>query len=129
MLVLSAMPADSDEPDVPRLNRDYCAAYNAGDLEKLLAFFSEDAITLSPDQAPLRGREAHRKNFAAAFARETVRKLKLTSIRSGRSGELLYDAGEWAQPGVGNFTGYYLTVYRREQGGWKILTSLFNVKQ
>ncbi len=128
------MPAGTDDPDIQGLNHDYCAAYNAGDVEKLVAFFAEDALTLSPDQAPVRGREAHRKYLAAGLAHEAIRKLALTSIRSQRFGELLYDCGEWAntvrsQDGATrSASGYYLTVYRREKGGWKALTSTFNVK-
>ena len=128
------MPAGVDlEPDIQRLNDEYCAAYNAGDMEKLLAFLAEDALTLSPDQAPVRGGEAHRKYFAAGLARELKRKLTLTSIRSQRSGDLS-DAGEWANTvtsadGVAHSSsGYYLTVYRREQDGWKALITTFNVK-
>lgn len=124
------MPAGTDEHDIQRLNDTYCAAYNAGDVEKLLAFLAEDAMTLSPDQAPVRGREAHRKYFEAAFVREGKRELKLSSIRSARSGDLLYDGGEWAQTfGAMGAKGYYLTIYRREQDGWKAAMTTFNVRQ
>jgi len=130
------MPAAVDpEPDVQRMNDAYCAAYNAGEVEKLLAFLAEDAMTLSPDQAPVRGREAHRKYFAVGLARETSRKLTLTSIRSQRVGELLYDGGEWTNTVTSadgksqTASGFYLTVYRRERGGWKAVVTTFNFKQ
>ncbi len=123
------MPAAVD-PDIQRLNDAYCAAYNAGDAEKMLAFLAEDAMTLSPDQAPVRGREAHRKYFEAAFVREPKRNLKLTSIGSQRAGDFLYDAGEWTQQfGAMGYSGYYLSVYRREQGAWKVAVTTFNVKR
>jgi len=127
------MPSAVD-PDIQRLNDDYCAAYNAGEVEKLLAFLAEDALTLSPDQAPVRGREAHRKYFEAGLARESKRKLTLTSIRSQRVGEMLYDAGEWTNTvtssdgAARSSSGYYLTVYRHEKGGWKAVATTFNLK-
>ena len=132
------MPAAVDpdaDADVQRLNDAYCAAYNAGAMEKVLAFLAEDMLTLSPDQAPVRGREAHRKYFEAGFGRELKRKLRLTSIRSQRAGELLYDGGEWtntvtAADGVArSSSGYYLSVFRREQGGWKGVITTFNFRQ
>ncbi len=124
------MPSGTDDPEVQRLNDAYCAAYNAGQLEKLLAFLAEDAMTLSPDQAPVRGREAHRQYFQAGLAREPQRKLTLTSIRSQRVGDLCYDGGEWTQAfGAVGAKGYYLTVYRRERGGWKIVIATFNVRE
>ncbi len=135
------MPAGTDDADVQRLNREYCAAYNAGDLDKLVAFLAEDAMTLSPDQSPVRGREAHRKYFAAALAREVTRELKLNSIRHQRAGEWLCDGGEWTNtvqspgtpgsptsPGSHTISGYYLTVYRREGNTWKALMMTFNLK-
>ena len=128
------MPAAVD-PDVQRLNDEYCAAYNAGETDKLLAFLAEDALTLSPDQAPVRGPEAHRKYFEAGLARESKRKLTLTSIRSQRAAELLYDGGEWANTvtsadgAARSSSGYYLTVYRRESDGWKAVVTTFNLKQ
>jgi ketosteroid isomerase-like protein len=133
------MPAAVD-PDLQRLLEDYCAAYNAGETDKVLAHLAEDALTLSPDQAPVRGREAHRKYFEAGFAREPKRMLTLTSIRSQGFGDLLYDAGEWANtvgespgspksPGSRSSSGYYLTVFRREKNVWKVLATTFNVKQ
>jgi ketosteroid isomerase-like protein len=130
------MPAAVDpDADVQRLNDDYCAAYNAGEVEKLLAFLAEDALTLSPDQAPVRGREAHRKYFEVGLARETHRKLTLSSIRGQRAGDLLYDGGEWtntvtaADGTARSASGYYLTVYRREGSGWKAVVTTFNFKQ
>ncbi len=129
------MPAGSDDADVQRLNREYCAAYNAGDLDKLLDFLAEDAMTLSPDQAPVMGREAHRRYFAAGLGREAKRNLALNSIRSQRAGELLYDGGEWSNtvsaPGTAGphtISGYYLTVYRRQSRGWKAVVTTFNIK-
>jgi ketosteroid isomerase-like protein len=132
------MPAGTDDADVERLNREYCAAYNAGEVEKLVAFLAEDAMTLSPDQPPVRGREAHRKYFAAGLAREAKRELKLTSIRHQRAGELLYDGGEWSNtiespsspgsPSSRTISGYYLTVYRREGNGWKAIVTTFNMR-
>ncbi len=128
------MPAGAEDADVQRLNDAYCAAYNAGDLEKVLGFFAEDALTLSPDQAPVQGREAHRQYLAAGLAREVQRKLTLRSLRHQRFGDLLYDGGEWTNtvsaPGspARSLSGYYLTVYRRAPGGWKILASTFNLK-
>src|SRR5262245_32258838 len=83
------------DPEIEAINRDYCAAYNAGDVEKLLAFLTDDAITLSPDQAPVQGRAAHRGYFDAGIRREARRRLSLESVRSERYGERLYDAGHW----------------------------------
>ena len=127
--------APTDGPDPQRLADDYCEAYNAGDIEHVLGFISEETVSSSPDQPPLRGIEAHRKSLEAAFARESSRELTLKSTDSERVGDVLYDAGEWVNvfsPGRGvapqSVSGYYLTVYRHQGGAWKILATLFNFR-
>jgi uncharacterized protein (TIGR02246 family) len=120
-------------PEIEAVNRDYCDAYNAGDVEKLLTFLTDDALTLSPDQAPVRGRAAHREYMAAGIRREVLRRLSLESIRSERFGELIYDSGQWtntmtsADGSEQSARGFYLTVYRRERERWAIVATTFNI--
>ena len=108
----------------------YLEAWRTYDPALIGDLFSEDAeYRFHPFGEPVRGREAHRKYFEAALAREPQRKLTLTSIRSQRVGELCYDAGEWTQVlGAMGAKGYYLTVYRREGNVWKATVTIFNVR-
>lgn len=120
---------------IDRLNREYTRVYNAGQLDKILDFFAEDAMTLSPDQEPVRGREALRRYYEEGFKREPHRDLVLTSLRSEQSGDLLYDSGRWTQAlpmpdgKSQQFAGYYLGVYKKIGGGWRIVTNTFNLLQ
>ena len=129
------MAQDQLNATIERLNREYAEVYNAGQLDKLLDMFVDDAIMLSPNQAPVRGREALRRSYEEAFKREPKRSLVLISIRAEASGDLLYDAGQWKQslPAPDGklqlVTGYYLGVYRKINGKWKIVANTFNVLQ
>ncbi len=120
---------------VERINREYTRAYNAGQLDEVLDFFAEDAITLSPDQPPVRGREALRRYYEEGFKRETNRDLVLVSVHVEMSGDLLYDAGRWEnslpmpEGGTKKLSGYYLGVYKKIQGQWKIVANTFNLLQ
>jgi uncharacterized protein (TIGR02246 family) len=120
---------------IDRLNREYTQAYNAGQLEAVLDFFASDAITLSPDQAPVCGRDALRRYYQEGFKREPNRNLVLTSIRVDGSGDVLYDAGQWMQSlptpdgQSQSFKGYYLGVYRNIEGNWKVMANTFNMYQ
>ena len=139
MAVLALCASGETQEDIPstieRLNREYTRMYNAGQLDKILDFFAEDAMTLSPDQEPVRGREALRRYYEAAFKREPHPDLVVTSIRSEQSGDLLYESGRWTQSlpmpdgKSQQFTGYYLSIYKKIGGGWKTVTSTFNLLQ
>ncbi len=127
------MAQDRMKATIERLNREYTQVYNAGQLDKVLEFFADDAITLSPDQAPVRGRGALRRYYQEVFKREPNQDLVLTSIRVGASGDTLYDGGQWTQSlptpdGKSQaFSGYYLAVYRKIKGQWKVMANSFNV--
>ena len=136
VLALCASGKDADiRCTIERLSLEYTRVYNAGQLDKILDFFAEDAMTLSPDQEPVRGREALRRYYEAAFKREPHPDLVVTSIRSEQSGDLLYDSGRWTQSlpmpdgKSQQFTGYYLSIYKKIGGGWKTVTSTFNLLQ
>ncbi len=136
VLVLCASGKDADiRSTIERLNLEYTRVYNAGQLDKILDFFAEDAMTLSPDQEPVRGREALRRSYEAAFKREPHPDLVVTSIRSEQSGDLLYESGRWTQSlpmpdgKSQQFTGYYVSIYKKIGSGWKTVTSTFNLLQ
>jgi len=136
VLALCASGKDADiRSTIERLNLEYTRVYNAGQLDKILDFFAEDAMTLSPDQEPVRGREALRRYYEAAFKREPHPDLVVTSIRSEQSGDLLYESGRWTQSlpmpdgKSQQFTGYYLSIYKKIVSGWKTVTSTFNLLQ
>jgi len=123
VLALCATGKDADiRSTIERLNLEYTRVYNAGQLDKILDFFAEDAMTLSPDQEPVRGREALRRSYEAAFKREPHPDLVVTSIRSEQSGDLLYESGRWTQSlpmpdgKSQQFTGYYLSIYKKIGG-------------
>jgi len=64
VLALCASGKDADiRCTIERLSLEYTRVYNAGQLDKILDFFAEDAMTLSPDQEPVRGREALRRYY------------------------------------------------------------------
>src|SRR5262249_51450482 len=121
------------DPAIDTMNRHYCDAYNAGDIEALLRFLADDAMTLSPDLPPVRGRAAHRDYFDAGLKREPLRELALTSIRSERLGEMLYDSGQWTNTVTStdgsprSARGYYVTIYRRDGDAWRAVTTTFNI--
>jgi len=70
MAVLARCASGNAQEDIrstsERLNCEYTRMYNAGQLDKILDFFAEDAMTLSPDQEPGDG-EALRRYYEEAF--------------------------------------------------------------
>src|SRR5207247_9160405 len=101
LLVVPALCAYGKDADIrstmERLNLEYTRVYNAGQLDKILDFFADDAMTLSPDQEPVRGREALRRYYEAAFKREPHPDLVVTAICSEPSGDLVEQSVRWTK--------------------------------
>jgi len=120
---------------IGRICREYAEAYNSGQLERVLDFFADDAVTLPPDQAPVIGRAALREHYEQAFLREVKRELSFASLRVESSGDLLCDAGQWWQSAstpdgkISPATGYYVSALRQIRGRWKFVATTFNLLQ
>jgi uncharacterized protein (TIGR02246 family) len=113
-----------DEQRIRTAHATWIDAVNAGDLVRLLASMTDDAVFLTPGQAPS-GRDAFSSNFSAAH--ETLR-IRCSSeleevvivgdVAYTRSRDTLsvapQDGGE-----ARRFAGYRLTVYRAcPEGRW-----------
>lgn len=68
-----------------RIQNDYVAPYQAGDLDRWLTVFSDDIVTLYPQQAPIAGKRALQAFAAEELAQHQPEELALTidEIRVG----------------------------------------------
>jgi uncharacterized protein (TIGR02246 family) len=114
------------EREVGEMHATWIEAVNAGDLVRLLALMSDDAVFLNPGQAPM-GRDGFAANFAAAQQRALIRCISdleevvvVGEVAYTRSRDALYVTpradGEAAQ-----LAGYRMSVYRKQPaGGWRL---------
>jgi len=106
-------------------------AYNAGDVDKIVALYSDDTVVMPPNVPALSGRESLRaylaKDIAAAKAAGLVAKDGTSSV--GVSGELAWHAGSSSvvdSSGKTVETGSYLEVWRRTNGQWLMVRDIWN---
>ncbi|HEY8049747.1 MAG TPA: SgcJ/EcaC family oxidoreductase [Ramlibacter sp.] len=104
------------------LHEAWIAAVNAGDLARLLTLMADDAVFVSPGQAPV-GRDGFPAGFSAAHRRFEVRcvsELQEVVVAGDLAHTLSKDmltlapraGGEAAQ-----LAGYRITIYRRQPDG------------
>jgi ketosteroid isomerase-like protein len=110
--------------EVPLNAEEWRSAYNAGDIEKLASFYSEDADYVSPHVTGLmiHGREAIKQNFQ----RGIVGGGHVDSIfvqRSGSSCDLAYVISAYQATNSGvTVHGKNVLVMKRIRGKWLIVT-------
>ncbi len=110
------------EREIRELHARWIAAVNAGELERLLSWMTDDVVLISPGQAP-QGREGFAANYRAAL--ERIRFHCTSDLEEVLvAGDLAYtrcrDTLAITPLGGGDtttFSGHRCTVYRRQPDG------------
>jgi uncharacterized protein (TIGR02246 family) len=111
-----------DEREIREVHSAWIDAVNSGDLDRLLALMADDAVFLTPSQAPF-GRDGFSANFSAAHQQVRIRcsseleeVVVVGEVAYTRSRDALSvtprAGGEAAQ-----LAGHRMTVYRRQRDG------------
>lgn len=121
----------ADEAVIRAGTETWNSAYNASDIDRILALYADDAVVMAPGLAALAGREAIRgyltKDIPAAKAAGLTVKDGTSTV--GMSGDLAWHAGTSSvvdAAGKTVETGKYLEVWRRSSGKWLIIQDIWN---
>jgi uncharacterized protein (TIGR02246 family) len=121
----SELPAQDTRSTVDRLTREWVAAYNAGQPDRLAALVRDDVLLILPGREPILGRAAFRDTYAEDIKTTTKRSISVTSMRVEQSGDLLVDIGQWSFDGTAtdgtvlHGEGTYVTLWKQTDGEWK----------
>ena len=102
-------------------------AYNAGDAAALAALYSKDAKLMPPNAKPASGKSAIQAAFEADVKQQVKNTLTLTDVVG--SGDYAAETGDWvvtSADGKHLDHGSYVTLYKKEGGGWKIYRDIWN---
>jgi len=115
-----------------QLSAQFSAAYVQGDIEKLISFYTDDAVIFPGNSDLIRGREAIKKYWTLPPGR-TVTHHKITAVEIKVIGEFAYDYGYYEISGRngeeswGPNYGKYLIVWKRDKAGaWKMHLDMWN---
>ncbi len=114
----------------------WAEAFNAGDAQRIAAFYTEDAVRIPPDEAPIQGREAIRRNFQETFdgfSSHQIRSSPPAEIHA--SGDWIMARGTWTLEGTPaesgaafDQAGNYVVVSRRgADGQWKLHWEMWSI--
>jgi ketosteroid isomerase-like protein len=137
LLSISATAFAADAASDPKAafnagTAEWAAAYNAGEPDRIVALYSEDAIVMPPDAPSVTGDAALRSFLADDIA--TTKKAGLTLVINGddeadTSGDLGWHRGTFkvVNAGGGSMgTGKFLEIWQRQQGKWRITHDIWN---
>jgi ketosteroid isomerase-like protein len=135
LLLLAAVPASTQqiEPSAggelfEKVQSEFAKAYNRKDVPAMAAFFSENAIRVTP-AGVFRGREAIGRELQRVSVDLGLHDYSVKRSVSRLEGNMVFNAGEWqAKLGDGKqYHGYYSALLVREGDEVKIFEETTNV--
>jgi uncharacterized protein (TIGR02246 family) len=122
----------ADEAALKAATNTWLDAYNAGDVEKVVGLYSDDAVLMPPHAPVARGKAGIRAFIAADTAAAKAAGVKLVNGSStvGVVGDTGWEAGSYTvtlvSSGATVDSGSYLSVSHKVNGQWLYLRDTYN---
>ena len=122
----------ADEAAIRAVNPEWFKAYNAGDVNSLVALYAEDGVVCPPGAPASRGHAAMREYFPKDVAGSAAAGITLSSGSSsdvGVSGDLGWESGTFTATDKSGATvdaGKFVTLLERRGGKWLIIRDIWN---
>ena len=109
----------------------WVAAYNAGDADKIVAMYADDAIMMPPEAVSLKGHEAMKQYLTADMAASKAGgvSFELDADSGGVAGDLGWHSGAFHVSGANGAsvaTGKYVEVWHKSDGKWLMIRDIWN---
>jgi len=127
---------EADKEAIKKITDDFNAALNAGDIDKLVSLFTDDAVRIPPNEPALIGKEAIRGMFQQQLDQFTVQNEGVI-VDLKVSGDLAFFRGSWTSintPKDGGkplkYNGSYVSVIQKQpDGSWKTICNSWSNEQ
>lgn len=127
MILISGAHALDLRAYIEASNRSFVEAMNTGDLDKVVAHFSNKGAVLPPNQAPALGKEAVTEFWRVVMSAGL--NASLETIEVVQFGTHAYELGYYflsSAQGVVVDDGKYIVIWQLENKGWKMYRDIFN---
>jgi uncharacterized protein (TIGR02246 family) len=133
VLVEPKADVGADIQAIRNITEKWQVAINAGDLDTLMSFYSEDAIKIPPNEPAVRGKDAIRSGYQKLFEKN-IRQEKHVVADIKISGDLAVTNTTWTLPGItekaegpSKPTGNWIRIFGRQpDGSWKIIYMIWS---
>jgi uncharacterized protein (TIGR02246 family) len=116
-----------DSAEIRALSDQWLAALNGGDVEGVVALYSEDCRVMGPDMPMTSGRDAVRAAFGAMI--DAGLSAETTTVEAMQMGDRGYNLGTFVVSTKGGTvvgTGKFIEQWQKIDGEWKIVTDIWN---
>jgi uncharacterized protein (TIGR02246 family) len=123
--------AAAEEAAVKAITAAWLNAYNAGDVEKIVAMYAEDAVLMPPHAAVATGHAGIRAFLTTDTAAAKAAGVKIVpgAATAGVAGDTGWESGSYTIADASGATvdsGSYLSVARKSNGKWLLVRDIYN---
>src|SRR5829696_5825094 len=127
----AAVDTTADEAAIKAITAAWLDAYNAGDVEKIVAFYAADAVLMPPHAAVASGHAAIRSFLQTDTAGAKAAGIKLVpgAATAAVVGDAGWESGSYSvtdASGKAVDSGSYLAVSRKVDGKWLLIRDTYN---
>jgi uncharacterized protein (TIGR02246 family) len=127
---------EADIEAIKKITDDFNAAINAGNIDKLVSLYTDDAVRIPPNKPALVGKEAIRSLFQEQLDQFTVQNEGVI-VDLKVSGDLAFVRGSWTSintPKTGGeplkFNGNFVSIIQKQpDGSWKTICNSWSNEQ
>jgi len=114
--------------EIEALEAKWSGLYGARDLEGIMALMARNSVLIMPGSSPIVGTEGIRHATETMLASSDSVSWKSEFAYIAPSGEMAYDYGRALTKSADGavIEGYYLVVWVKEDGEWKVAADMFN---
>ncbi|HEX2270822.1 MAG TPA: DUF4440 domain-containing protein [Pyrinomonadaceae bacterium] len=124
----------ADEATLRKLDEEWSKSVESRDVEKVISYYSDDAVVMPPNIPTLTGKDSVRTLWRSMLESPLFSGgWKATKVDVAQSGDLAYVSGNYEfkeQDAGGNpitDKGKYLVVWKKQtDGNWKCVANMFN---
>jgi uncharacterized protein (TIGR02246 family) len=118
----AAVDLDKLKPEIQAMEDAYAAAEKAKDADKVVAYYSDDAVSYNRNEEPLSGKEAIKKRAAERLAKDTSGNYNVYKVADlFAEGNMAVEIGSWTvlnRSGAEVDKGHYMSYFQKRDGKW-----------
>ena len=123
--------AAAEEAALKAITAAWLSAYNAGDVEKIVAMYADDAVLMPPHAAVATGHGGIRAFLTTDTAAAKTAGVKIVpgAATAGVAGDTGWESGSYTIADASGATvdsGSYLSVARKSNGKWLLVRDIYN---
>ena len=138
LFLVSCAPQEPDMAAMRKMIDEYNAAsidaMTSGNMDKVMSYYADDAMSMPPNSTMLKGKEAI-KAFSTQMMQSGMKmsNVKFTTVEVDASGKVAYEVGNYemdiAIPVMGKMRdqGKYVAIWKQQaDGSWKVHAEMWN---